>query len=92
MEVEKTGYPIDQFDLLDGSIGRRWSDYRKTLGLAVVREAANYKIPHRREPVEVACYPNTELGIFSEWLESIYEQQHLNKYLQDKYGKLAKVE
>jgi hypothetical protein len=91
LEVEKAGYPIDQFDLLDGSIGKRWANYRKELGLPAPKEEAFYKIPHCSTPVFVACYPSSELGIFSDWLEGIYEQKYLNKYLQGKYGKLAKV-
>ena len=91
LEVEKAGYAIDQHDLLDGSVGIRWAKYRKELGLPVIREEAMYKIPHCPTPVFVACYPSSELGIFSDWLESIYEEQHLNKYLQSKYGKLVKA-
>ena len=91
LEVEKAGYVIDQHDLLDGSVGIRWAKYRRELGLPVIREEAMYKIPHCPTPVFVACYPSSELGIFSDWLESIYEEQHLNKYLQSKYGKLVKA-
>lgn len=29
LEVEKAGYPIGEYDLLDGSIGLCWSNYRK---------------------------------------------------------------
>ena len=91
LEVEKAGYAIDQYDLLDSSVGKRWAKYRRELGLPVMREEATYKIPHCPTPVFVACYPSSELGIFSDWLESIYEEQHLNKYLQSKYGKLVKA-
>lgn len=93
LEVEKSGYPIDKFDLLDGSVGIRWADYRREIGLPeVATKSASYLLPHRpSKPVPVFCYPITELGIFSDWLEEIYEQQYLNKYLQGKYGKLAKI-
>jgi hypothetical protein len=91
LEVEKAGYPIDKYDLLDSSVGRRYAQYRREIGLAEVTQSAHYKLPHCPHPVAIACYPSSELGIFSDWLESIYEEKHLNKYLQDKYGKLAKI-
>lgn len=91
LEVEKAGYPIDKYDLLDSSVGRRYAQYRREIGLAEVTQSAHYKLPHCSHPVAIACYPSSELGIFSDWLESIYEEKHLNKYLQDKYGKLAKI-
>jgi phage anti-repressor protein len=91
LEVEKAGYPIDKYDLLDGSIGRRWANYRRDIGLDEPTMSAHYQLPHRESPIPIACYPSSELGIFSEWLESIYEERYLDKYLQDKYGALVKV-
>jgi hypothetical protein len=91
LEVEKAGYPIDKFDLLDSSVGWRWAIYRREIGYSEPTQSAHYQLPHCPHPVAIACYPSSELGIFSDWLESIYEENHLNKYLQDKYEKLVKV-
>lgn len=91
LEVEKAGYPIDKYDLLDGSVGRRWADYRREIGLSEPTQSAHYQLPHCPRPVPIACYPSGELGVFSDWLESIYEEKHLNSYLETKYGKLVKV-
>lgn len=91
LEIEKAGYPIDKFDLLDGSVGKKWANYRREIGLVQATQSAHYQLPHCLQPVEIACYPSSELGVFSDWLESIYEEKHLSRYLQDKYGKLAKV-
>ncbi len=91
LEVEKAGYPIDRMDLLDGSVGKRWANYRREIGYSEPTQSAHYQLPHCPHPVAIACYPSSELGIFSDWLEGIYEEKHLNKYLQDKYGKLARV-
>lgn len=91
LEVEKAGYAIDQFDLLDGSVGVRWSKYRRENNLPDVPKSATYQLPHCPYPVSICCYPSSELGIFSDWLEQIYEEQYLNKYLQSKYGKLVRV-
>lgn len=91
LEVEKAGYPVDKFDLLDSSVGKRWANYRREIGFSEPTQSAHYQLPHCPHPVAIACYPSSELGIFSDWLETIYEEQHLNKYLQGKYGKLVKV-
>jgi hypothetical protein len=91
LEVEKAGYPIDKYDLLDSSVGKKWANYRREIGLTEIAQLAHYQLPHCPLPVAIACYPSSELGIFSDWLEGIYEEKYLNKYLQDKYGKLAKV-
>ena len=91
LEVEKAGYPIDKFDLLDSSVGKRYAQYRREIGYSEPTQSAHYQLPHCPRPVAIACYPSSELGIFSDWLEGIYEERHLNKYLLDKYGKLAKV-
>lgn len=91
LEVEKAGYPIDKFDLLDSSVGKRYAQYRREIGYSEPIQLAHYQLPHCPYPVAISCYPSSELGMFSDWLESIYEEIHLNKYLQDKYGKLVKV-
>ena len=91
LEVEKAGYAIDEFDLLDGSVGGWWAKHRIGLGLPNLPKSAKYRLPHCPYPVSVCCYPSSELGIFSDWLEQIYEQQYLGKYLQTKYGKLVKM-
>ena len=91
LEVEKAGYPIDKFDLLDSSVGKRYAQYRREIGYSEPTQSAHYQLPHCPHPVAITCYPSSELGIFSDWLEGIYEEKHLNKYLQDKYGKLARV-
>ena len=91
LEVENSGYAINQFDLLDGSIGIRWSAYREELGLNNPVKKASYLMLHRRkQPVLISAFSNDELGAFSNWLETIYEKKHLLPYLQKTYGKLAK--
>lgn len=92
LEVENAGYAINQFDLLDGSVGSRWSAYRKEIGLDNPVKEASYLMPRRmKRPAMINAYPSKELGIFSDWLETIYEPRYLSGYLKEKYGKLAKV-
>ena len=69
----------------------RCADIRKNLVKPKGQWCVIEKCNHLLLEVEKAGYPSSELGIFSDWLEGIYEERHLNKYLQDKYGKLAKV-
>jgi hypothetical protein len=45
LEVEKAGYAIDQYDLLDGSIGVRWSKYRRENNLPDAPKSATYQLP-----------------------------------------------
>jgi len=91
LDVERAGYPIDRFDILDGSVGRRYSDFRKNNNISNPTAIATYKVDACPKPVPIAVYPYSEMGIFKRWLKEVYMVNHLPKYLQDKYGKLAKV-
>ena len=92
LEVENAGYAINQYDLLDGSVGSRWATYREEIGLNTPTEWANYLMPKRmKKPVSIRAYSSKELGIFSDWLETIYEPRYLNNYLKGKYGNLVKT-
>lgn len=91
LDVERAGYPIDQYDLLDGSVGRRYSDFRKANKVNNPTAIARYKVDACPNPVPITVYPYSEMGIFKQWLKEVYMVNFLPKYLQDKYGKLAKV-
>jgi hypothetical protein len=90
LEIERLGYPIDKFDLLDGSIGRRWSLERKRRGLTGKTKLLKYKMENRKQ-IEIQAYSYDELGIFSHWLKNVYMTQIMPKYLEGKYGKLATI-
>jgi hypothetical protein len=88
--IEKEmGVPVDQMDLCDGSIGRRWSDYRQ--GQPWVRQLGMYTHVFRDQRGERECnaYDLSELSYFRRWLNNVYVPQHLPEYLVSKYGKLA---
>jgi hypothetical protein len=91
LEVEKLGYPINIFDLLDGSVGKRWSNYRKDKTWKVDISTAIYHLDSHRGTREIVAYDFCELGYFANWLETTYEIQNLPVYLHDKYGGLVKV-
>ena len=93
LNVEKMGYPVGAFDLVDGSIGTHWANYRKTLGLSesLVKTAKYKGVNQAKFPVSPKAYHFDELGTFAKWLRTIYLEQHLPDYLKSKYGKLAKT-
>jgi len=91
MEVERLGYQVAQFDLLDGSVGRRWGSYRKGKSWACVGHKATYIFPDNRRDVIINAYEYPEIGEFMTWLDYSYEPSHLLPYLEEKYGSLAKV-
>ncbi|NET10559.1 MAG: hypothetical protein F6K16_38865, partial [Symploca sp. SIO2B6] len=81
--------PINDYDILDGSIGRRWSDYRN--GRPWKQDAGTYNHCYRdrRGLRECAAYQLSELPHFRVWLREVYIPEHLPKYLVEKYGKQA---
>jgi prophage antirepressor-like protein len=84
LEVERTGYPVDRYDLLDGSIGLRWSKYRQEQEWCTKAESAHYY--HNHGWREIKAYPFAEMGYFKQWLKTVYTFTHLPRYLADKYG------
>lgn len=81
--------PVNDYDILDGSIGRRWSDYRDVK--AWIEPAGTYTHIYRdqRGAIQCAGYHMGELPYFKRWLREVYVPKHLPKYLIDKYGKQA---
>ena len=85
LDVERLGYPVEQFDLLDGSVGKRWSNYRKLNNLGSKTITLLYKFDDCRGKVKVNGYPYSELGEFKFWLKNVYTPKLLPKYLEMKY-------
>ncbi|MEG3882044.1 hypothetical protein QT972_32290 [Microcoleus sp. herbarium7] len=79
--------PINDYDILDGSIGRKWSDYRS--GQLWAKPVGNYIHSYRDQRGDKLCnaYCLTELPYFRYWLRSQYIPEHLPQYLIKKYGK-----
>lgn len=91
LDVERAGYPIDVFDMLDISVGGYWGKYRKGKEWTCEVKKAIYDIGDRRLVREIHAYDYCELGYFSQWLEDVYTQIYLPKYLLNKYGALVKA-
>ncbi len=81
--------PINDYDILDGSIGRKWSDHRTNQ--LWLKPVGSYIHSYRDQRGERPCnaYCVTELPYFRGWLRGWYVPEHLPKYLVEKYGKYA---
>ena len=85
-------YQVGEYDLIDGSVGKCWSNYRKAFDwiqptiLFPIFFGDSRDVAH----VEVNGYKNIELPYFRDWLENIYTLKRLPKYLTGKYGQIMK--
>jgi prophage antirepressor-like protein len=79
---------MDQYDLLDGSIGSHWSRYRDGKPWCGQRLKYRYTFPKDdpRGTVEPWSYPLQELQHFKEWLHGEYWNVHFPAYVHRKYG------
>lgn len=85
--VEKNIGSVNKFDLVDGSIGIRWSQFRKGKSWAVACSTYNHQYCDVRGEQECKCYSYSELQHFKEWLKDTYKPMHLYDYLHGKYAK-----
>ena len=81
--------PVQQMDICDGSIGKKWSGYREGQSWAVEASTYIHRFPDYRPDCFPAAYQLAELPHFRKWLRDFYVPQWLPKYLVEKYGKRA---
>jgi prophage antirepressor-like protein len=90
--VEQIFGPADlemkQYDLLDGSIGKRWSSFRQDKPWMGAKKPYTYTFPKGdpRGTVQPWCYPMQELGHFKTWLHGEYWTINFPEYVKRKYG------
>lgn len=79
---------MHQYDLLDGSIGKRWSIYRQDKPWMGRRVPYEYSFPQGdpRGTVKPWAYPMQELQHFKAWLHGEYWTLHFPEYIKRKYG------
>jgi prophage antirepressor-like protein len=79
---------MKEYDLLDGSIGKRWSMFRREQPWAGARLPYKHTFPRGdpRGTIRPWSYPMSELGHFSAWLHGTYWNQHFPAYIRNKYG------
>lgn len=82
---------VNEYDLIDGSIGVRWSSYRKDKPWAVESSKYQHEYNDVRGTRECKCYKYSELEFFKEWLKTKYKPEHLYEYLSNKYKKEKNV-
>jgi prophage antirepressor-like protein len=78
---------MKQFDLLDGSIGKCWANYRKDKEWAVDRVMYEYTFPapDPRGRILAWAYHLEELQHFKHWLHSEYLTVNMPDYIKTKY-------
>ena len=86
-------YPVHQFDLIDGSVGKCWANYRKDKEWAKPYKEFVGKLGDHRDngTHPFKAYDNSEWVHFRYWLDNTYTLEKLPKYLEKKYGELVKV-
>jgi prophage antirepressor-like protein len=79
---------MKQYDLLDGSIGKRWSAFRQDQPWMGRRVPYAYTFPANdpRGTVTPWAYPMQELPHFKQWLHGDYWNYHFPEYVKRKYG------
>jgi hypothetical protein len=82
---------MKQYDLLDGSIGKRWAIFRQDQPWMGVRIQYEYTFPDGdpRGTVYAWSYPMEELAHFKSWLHGEYWTLHFPTYVRNKYGAQA---
>jgi prophage antirepressor-like protein len=85
-------YQVGEYDLIDGSVGKCWSNYRKAFDWIQPTIMFPIFFGDSRDAarIEVHGYQNIELPHFRDWLENVYTLERLPKYLTGKYGQLMK--
>jgi hypothetical protein len=73
--------PLKGSDLADGSIGRRWAEYRRERSMKEPDMTAPLWLPDRDIEVNVKVYSSDEHFSFQDWLNNEYLPEHLPDYL-----------
>jgi len=90
-------FKLDPYSIPDISVGGRWATYWKENMLAVthgdrILHPHNYPddFPQSKGTQKTAyIYPNSALGVFRDWLNTTYVNDHLKTYLATKVQKKA---
>jgi hypothetical protein len=85
-------YQVGEYDLIDGSVGKCWSNYRKAFDWIQPTIMFPIFFGDSRDAARIVVhgYQNIELPHFRDWLENVYTLDRLPKYLTGKYGQLMK--
>lgn len=89
--IEENIGSVNQYDLVDGSIGIKWSQYRKGKPWAINSMKYIHEYDDNRGSQSSNAYQNFELTFFKEWLNEIYMKEHFYDYLYNKYRREKNV-
>lgn len=78
---------INQYDLVDGSIGAHWVKHREGKKWAKPVTQYWHEFEDKRGKQLSNCYDYTELEHFKVWLKGVYMKVHLYNYLFGKFKK-----
>lgn len=81
--------PINDYDILDSSIGKMWSKHRSDKSWIGTTSTYIHSYRDQRGERECAAYELSELCYFRKWLRDEYTPLYLPKYLVNKYGKMV---
>ncbi len=77
--------PVEKYDLLDGSVGIHWKNFRKDKSWTGERQQYRHIFPDKRGIQLAWAYPLQELAHFDRWMRGVYIPLHLPTYLDTKY-------
>lgn len=83
--IEKHIGSINKYDLVDGSIGQRWSKFREGKHWIESGKPYIHKYTDNRGDRECKSYHRAELEYFENWMEDVYIPDHMYEYLYSKY-------
>ena len=83
--VEKYIGSVNKYDLVDGSVGQRWSKFREGKAWIEDHQLYIHEYTDNRGPRECKSYHRSELEHFEDWLQDVYIPEHLYDYLHSKY-------
>ena len=81
--------PINDYDLMDGSIGKRWMSYREGKPWTKTVSEYQHKFRDTRGSKPANAFHVDEWQYFKAWLREDYVPNYLPAYLIYKYGKQA---
>lgn len=88
---ERMKLDVARRDLVDGSVGTQWVKFREGKGWAVERHPMSYTFPGEVQAYDIWQYHNSELPYFREFLNEVYEPEHLYSYTRRKFGELPAI-
>lgn len=82
--MEGQGVVLHDYAVPDISVGLCWSKYLKDNGINSEHKFYSHSYPDTRGSQDARIYPHKLLGVFHEWLETIYRAEKFPKYIRER--------